>query len=222
MQTLPPEAQHRVNASKGWLELNNHVEANRELDRIAPSLRVHPDVLETRWRIYGKMKWWSAALEMASAICELAPERASGWLLRAHSLHQLQRTDRAWDLLTTVVERFPNVATIPYYLACYGCHLERKEEAWSWLERAMDRGGVTKIAQMALTESDLKLLWTQIASKLTDLKAVVDLAQSDLADTADGATGTKVFAEGFGSTRNYSLRAYSSGQEQSLPRFEIS
>jgi hypothetical protein len=214
MQPLPPEAQHHLNASKGWFELNNHVEANRELDRIAPSLRVHPEVLEMRWQIHAKMKWWTAALEMASTICELAPERPTGWILRAHSLHQLERTDRAWDLLTTIAERFPKLATIPYCLACYGCRLERKDEAWSWLQRAMDRGGVAKIAQMALTEGDLKILWSEIASKLADVRAVVALAQKDLEDAP-------VSAQESVPSRTYSVRAYSNEEEQSVPRFQI-
>jgi hypothetical protein len=218
MQPLTSQAQHCLNASKGWFELGNHIEANRELDKVAPALRIHPEILEMRWQIYGKMKWWSAALEMASAICELAPERPSGWIFRAHSLHQLERTERAWDLLMTVEDRFPTIATIPYCLACYGCRLERKEEAWTWLEKAMNRAGVDKIAQMALTEADLRLLWNQIASKLTDLGSVVAQAQKDLADTAETSAEASIATDST-SNRIYSVRSHSTGEEQAVPRF---
>lgn len=211
MHALPPEAQHHLNASRGWLELGEPVEASRELDRVAPTLRVHPDVLEMRWQIYGKMKWWSAALEMASAICELAPERASGWILRAHSLHRLERTERAWESLKEVAERFPDIAMIPYCLACYACRLERKDEAWQWLERAMDRGGVSKIAQMALTESDLQLLWSRIAEKLTDLRAMVAQAQDDFGHASESA-------EAEATNRIYSFRPHSSANAKTKSR----
>ena len=42
----PPDSIH-LQAAQGWLELGNHLEADKELDEIAPQLRTHPDVLET-------------------------------------------------------------------------------------------------------------------------------------------------------------------------------
>ena len=47
----PPDSIH-LKAAEGWLELGNQPEANEELEKIAPELRVHPDVLEIRWQIY--------------------------------------------------------------------------------------------------------------------------------------------------------------------------
>ena len=37
---------HHLRAAQGWLELGNHLEADKELDEIAPELRAHPDVLD--------------------------------------------------------------------------------------------------------------------------------------------------------------------------------
>jgi hypothetical protein len=36
---------HHLRAAQGWLELGNHLEANEELEKIAPALRAHPSVL---------------------------------------------------------------------------------------------------------------------------------------------------------------------------------
>jgi hypothetical protein len=43
----PPDSLH-LQAAQGWLELGSHIEANEELEKIAPQLRAHPDVLKVR------------------------------------------------------------------------------------------------------------------------------------------------------------------------------
>jgi hypothetical protein len=48
MESLKPPDSHYLAAAQGWLELGNHFEANEELERITPAMRVHPDVLEIR------------------------------------------------------------------------------------------------------------------------------------------------------------------------------
>src|SRR6266478_4090747 len=54
-----PDSLH-VLAAQGWLELGNHQEADEELEKIAVSLRSHPDVLEVLWQIYAKAQKWDA------------------------------------------------------------------------------------------------------------------------------------------------------------------
>jgi hypothetical protein len=51
MDPLPWPAQNHLQAAEGWLELGNAQEANQELERITPSLRAHPAVLDLRWGI---------------------------------------------------------------------------------------------------------------------------------------------------------------------------
>ena len=48
MKPLTPPDSFHLKAAEGWFELGNHLEANEELEKIAPKLRVHPDVLEIR------------------------------------------------------------------------------------------------------------------------------------------------------------------------------
>jgi hypothetical protein len=61
---LTPPDSHYLLAAQGWLELGDHLEADKELDEITPELRVHPDVLEIRWQIYAKEKKWLACLDI--------------------------------------------------------------------------------------------------------------------------------------------------------------
>lgn len=152
-------------AAEGWLELGLHLEANAELEKIQPQLRAHPDVLELRWQIYAKEKKWEACVDIGNAVVRYAPDRPDGYIHRSFALHELKRTQEAFDQLLPVGEKFPQVWTIPYNLACYCSQLNRLEEAGDWLKKAIavDKEAVQKAA---LDDPDLKPLWDSFGNKL--------------------------------------------------------
>jgi hypothetical protein len=76
MKPLTAPDIHYLRAPQGWLELGNHLEANEELERIAPECRAHPDVLDVRWQIYTHAKKWDACVDIAGAIIKIDPNRA--------------------------------------------------------------------------------------------------------------------------------------------------
>lgn len=164
--------QNHLNAAKGWLDLGNHAEASRELDQIAGALRVHPDVLEVRWQICARMKMWTAALEISSAIIELAPERSFGYLHQAYSFHALGYTEKAYNALTQVAGKFPEVIAIPYCLACYACQLQRVDDAYQWFEQAVTIGDEKRIVQAALNEPMLQPIWDRLRKQRAVRKSV--------------------------------------------------
>ena len=168
MQPLePPDSQHLA-AAEGWLDLGDHVEANEELEKITPRLRVHPDVLQVRWQVFARAQEWDACRNVSEAIIQLAPDRASGWITKSIALHGLKRFQEAWEALLPVVEKFPHVPAIPYDLACYACRMGKLEEARLWLARAFDmakRAGDKKRTRlMALDDPDLEPLWKEIGN----------------------------------------------------------
>jgi tetratricopeptide (TPR) repeat protein len=157
----PPDRAH-LEAAQAWLDLGNHLEADEELEKITPGLRVHPDVLEMRWRVYAKAQDWDASVHVAEAIIELAPDRASGWVMRSIALHGLSRFQEAWDTLLPVADRFPHVPAIAYDLACYACRLGRPAEARDWLGRVFAAEDAERWRLMALDDPDLEPLWKEI------------------------------------------------------------
>ena len=161
LDSLSPPDSHYVNAAWGWLELDNITEAFRELDRLSNPALSHPDVLTLRWELLARNKQWSEALDVAHCLVQTAPDRADSWIKQSFALHELKRTQEAWDALVSVSEHFPGVSTVPYNLACYACQLGQEPVAITWLKRAMKTGG-TEIRKMALSDSDLKPLWLQI------------------------------------------------------------
>ena len=162
MESLPTPDIHHLDAAQGWLDLQNLTDATHELEKIRPAFRVHPDVLEVRWQIYAKTGWWIAALEMAVAICELAPERFAGWIQYSESLHALGHTKQARDLLLKALEKFPNITAIFYGLSRYSCLLGQSDEAWQWLERALNHEGGEALMRRALEETDFTSLWEKL------------------------------------------------------------
>jgi tetratricopeptide (TPR) repeat protein len=157
-----PDTFH-LSAAIGWLELGNQIEANEELEKITPELRVHPDVLEIRLQIYTKAKQWERCVDIGNALVKVAPNRPFGWLQRSFSLHELKRTQEAAELLVPAAVLFPKEWRIRYNLACYACQLGNKKEAWKWLEFAFDLSDSKAVKLMALNDPDLETLWTEIA-----------------------------------------------------------
>ena len=149
---------HHVRAAEGWVGLGAMEDAAAELRRLTPAAQGHPEVLELRWNLAVHQGQWEAALDLARLVVMAAPEKPTGWIHQSYALHELQRTDEAWNRLRPLVERFPNDTTIPYNLACYACQLGDLGVAREWLQRAIKLRGKTEIIAMAIKDTDLKAL----------------------------------------------------------------
>ena len=71
---LPFQDQRLLEAAEGWLGLGDWREANKELERIEAKFRVHPSVLELRYKIYAMAERWEMALEVASSLLKKSAE----------------------------------------------------------------------------------------------------------------------------------------------------
>jgi tetratricopeptide (TPR) repeat protein len=162
MKPLEPPDSLCLQAAQGWLELGNHIEAEAELEKIAPELRAHPCVLDVRYVLYAVTKKWKAALDIAGALIELDPDNPAGYIRKAHALHELRLTEDACRHLQDVLDKFPTSATIRYNLACYECQLGNLERAKDWLEKAFKLGDARKMKLAALDDQDLQPLWKEI------------------------------------------------------------
>jgi len=135
------------------------------LEKVTPTLRAHPDVLELRWQIYAKEKKWEACVDIATAVIKLAPENCNGWVHRSFALHELKRTKEAFDLLLPAADQFPRVWTVPYNLACYCAQLGRLDECQEWFKEAMAIDEQT-VKRAAIDDPDLKPLWDSLSGTM--------------------------------------------------------
>ncbi|HEV2693560.1 MAG TPA: tetratricopeptide repeat protein [Verrucomicrobiae bacterium] len=162
MKNLPHPDDKHLEAVEGWLGLGNWREAEAELKNIDPGHRLHPFVLEMRYKIYEQSKDWQQAAVVAENLRELLPENQWGHFYLAYSLHELKRTQEAYDTLASVIPRFPEHHLMRYNLACYACQLGKLDESLTWLKKAIKLANDKEIRAMALTDPDLKPLWPQI------------------------------------------------------------
>jgi len=165
MASLEPPDSHHLKASEGWLELGNADEAGREIARIQAQFLDHPDVLEMRWRVCAHGQRWEPALELAEQLVVIAPDRSFGWIHRAYSLRRVKEgsIEKAWTALLPAVRRFPGELIIPYNLACYTAQMGRLDEAWAWLQKALESAGnIDRLKKLALADADLAPLHQRI------------------------------------------------------------
>ena len=164
MKPLELHDQRHLDAAQGWFELGNCVEATEELDQITPEMRGHPNVLVVRVAICEAAEKWEYAAEIAKAISELNPDSPFGWIHHAYALHELKRTQEAWNVLLPVVDKFPKEYIIRYNLACYACQLGNLKEAREWLKKAIALAGRKGVTLMVLNDPDLEPFWKEIGS----------------------------------------------------------
>jgi predicted Zn-dependent protease len=145
-----------LRAAQGWFELGNCTEAAAELARLSGLAREHPDALGLNWQIAVKLKRWEDGLLVAERLCTLAPGSAFGWIHRSYCLHELKRTQEAWDLLLEKWKSFPEEWLISYNLACYACQLGKLREARRWLIKAAAQGDPADVNRLAAEDADLK------------------------------------------------------------------
>jgi len=163
MNPIAPPDTHHLTAAQGWLELENAAEAIKELEQISPESRKHPDVLEVRWAAEAKQLNWEECIRVATQLTQHAPGRSSGWIHRSFALHELKRTQEAYELLLPSLSLFKGIWTVPYNLACYQCQLGQKEPALEFYGQALEIGGES-VKDMALADTDLAPLHGKIAN----------------------------------------------------------
>jgi len=164
MSDLDFQLAHQLNSVLGWLELGNLKEARAELEHLAVEHADDPDVLEIRWTLHGREADWEGALAVAERLFEVRPESSVSWLHRAYALRRAASGGlvRAAEALRPAFEKFPDDPTIPFNLACYACQLGKLSDARTWLREAFQRGEHRHIKTMALSDTDLEKLWSEI------------------------------------------------------------
>ena len=136
--------------------LGDAAEAFQELKQISPAARNRPEVLMLVWEIHAHARRWIEAVEAADHLIAQSPDQPEGYVKRAYALHELKRTQEAWDTLEPVSPRFNKDWLIPYNLACYACQLGRSADAMKLLKKSLRLGDAGEIRAMALEDSDLE------------------------------------------------------------------
>lgn len=143
--------------------LGNPAEALREFEQISPKARHSQAGLVTLWDIQAHMKDWDSAVATSDRLIELYDRQPDGYIKRAYALHELKRSQEAWETLEPVSELFSDNWLIPYNLACYAAQLGRPVDALRCFRRALKTGNERELREMAMTDPDLEPIRPRIA-----------------------------------------------------------
>jgi tetratricopeptide (TPR) repeat protein len=157
-----PADKFHVDAASGWIGLGDLQSARDELKQISPEIRNHPAVLMVRSELLFAEKNWELLLPLTETLLDKFSKLEFLWIHRSYALHELKRTQEAFDSLQPAARKFPKHWLIRYNLACYCSQLGEADEALRWLQKAIDLAGGREIKAMALSDSDLKPLWKKI------------------------------------------------------------
>jgi tetratricopeptide (TPR) repeat protein len=175
MPSLEPPDNHFLDAATGWLMLGNAVESWREFEQIRPEARNHPAAVEFLWHYFAHEKRWLEAADVAGMLVAACPDEPSAWIHRSFALHELRRTQEAFDLLLPAAKRFPKETTVPYNLACYTCQLGDLPTARRWFQRVLTlaKSLAEKLHRLraALDDADLEPLWPELRAHQDQLEA---------------------------------------------------
>ena len=157
-----PADKFHVDAASGWIGLGNLQSARDELKQISPEIQNHPAVLMVQSELLFAAEDWESLLPLTEKLLGQFPKLDFLWINRSYALHELKRTQAAFDALLPAAKKFPKRWLIRYNLACYCSQLGELEEAMNWLQKAIALAGKKEIKAMALDDSDLKPLRKQI------------------------------------------------------------
>jgi Flp pilus assembly protein TadD len=140
--------------AEGFLALGMCEDAWEELDSLPSLLRVQDAVIEMRIRICQRMGKWEMARILAESMAKKSPEHPQWWIHWAYSLRREKSISDARAVLLEAAGHHPNVALIPYNLACYQCVEGDLMGAKAFLRQAFKMDD--KLKQVALEDPDLE------------------------------------------------------------------
>ncbi len=89
---------------------------------------------------------------MTGTLLEQFPKLDFIWINRSYALHELNRTQEAFDALLPAVKKFPKEWLIRYNLACYSSQLGQASAAMKLLKQAIRLASNKEIKAMALED----------------------------------------------------------------------
>ena len=151
---------HHLRAAQGWLELGALADSFAELDNIEPRHRAQPEVLKIRWSVCQTAKKWTEATEVAEELTRVVPAEFDGYWMRSFALHEMGRTQEAYDKLVSARGGFSGEYLLHYNLGCYLVRLGRLDEARGSLKVAFVLN--PNMREQALEDPDLEPLRTEL------------------------------------------------------------
>lgn len=154
------DAERRIIAAQGYVELSLFDEARDELSTLPPEMHNRVDVIEITLLCLMGGHRWETALALATKLCQQEPSEPGGFIHAAFCLHELGRTDEAVEILSSGPSTLRTKAVYYYNMGCYHACLSLFDKALTYLDRAFEMDG--ELRQHAKKDRDLDCLRAQL------------------------------------------------------------
>lgn len=151
------ETQRALNAADGYLYFNLLDEALSELGTIPKDEQQESAVMLARIRLLlHKREWRSAELLSAQGV-GMHPDEGEFTVQRAFALHQMDKDEKAEQVLLSAPDWIRRTGILHYNLACYEARLGDITAARQCIDTAIQiNAGIKKSARV---DPDLQSLW---------------------------------------------------------------
>lgn len=157
------DAERRIIAAQGYVELGLYDEAQHELCVLPQPLQERVDVIEiTLLCLMGKQSW-GEALALATRLCKEEPKEPGGYIHAAFCLHEMGRTEEAVDVLSRGPVSLRTKPVYYYNMGCYHARLGHHDKALIYLERAFEMDGDLRLH--AKKDRDLDALRAKLEAR---------------------------------------------------------
>ncbi|MDI1314474.1 hypothetical protein [Prosthecobacter sp.] len=156
------EAERRIIAAQGYVELGLFDEARVELSPLPAEMHNRVDVIEITLLCLMSGHRWAEALALALRLCSEEPMEPGGFIHAAFCLHELGRTLEAVDMLSRGPATLRAKPVYYYNMGCYHACLGHVDKSLTYLQRAFEMDG--ELRQHAKKDRDLDGLRAQLES----------------------------------------------------------
>jgi predicted Zn-dependent protease len=163
---LEPEDVRHLEAAQGFADLGMHLEADAELDEIAPQFRHLPEVLRLRLEIYQKLERWELMEVVARRLVQTEPGEALLWVAWAEATRRARSIIHARPILVEALSVHPRDPAVLYGLACLESLLGELDAAREHLATGFGIDDTWRI--QALDDPDLAPLWNSMQTKFLE------------------------------------------------------
>lgn len=151
------DAEKRLEAALGYLQLGMFEEANDEIEQLPSEEKNSPGVLRLRAAIYSETKSWHLLHEVAGFLVNSLPGDPQHWIWLAYATRRTTSIPAAETILLQALQSHPNEGMIHFNLACYAAQTGKVEDARELLRNAIRLE--PNVRSLALDDPDLEPLW---------------------------------------------------------------
>jgi len=151
------ETQRALNAADGYLYFNLLDEALEELGVIPKDEQDEAAVMLARIRLLLHKREWRSAELLSAQGAGLHPDEGEFTVQRAFALHQMDKDEKAEQVLLSAPDWIRRTGILHYNLACYEARLGDITAARQCIDTAIQiNAGIKKSARV---DPDLQSLW---------------------------------------------------------------